>query len=289
MSYWRFFAMIITSTIVMYGLMYANSYALEHLYFSESRVYMALYMGAMMAVIMLAFMLGMYANRTVNIAIFVGSAVIFVGAIYLFRSQDTIQDRSWMRAMIPHHSIAVLTSSRANFTDPRVAKLASDIVTAQNREISEMRFLIEDITENGEAEAGFPTGENSEPASIETLAVALETPEIAGIRPAPLKAEEIQRALSDAGKCEFSRAVDADPVLVASDTGAVIKVSGSLIRLDISPDNAAGQAFSADGVNVEIRPDSDDGEGANLIFDLQTEPPLRIGFNGYWTCNSANG
>ncbi len=80
MSYWRFFGMIATSTIVMFGLMYANSYAWEHLYYSESRVYMAFYMGAAMAVIMLSFMLSMYSNKIVNIAIFAGSALLFAGA-----------------------------------------------------------------------------------------------------------------------------------------------------------------------------------------------------------------
>ena len=90
MSYWRFFAMIITSTIVMLGLMYLNTYALDHVFFSETRTYMALYMGAVMAVIMLAFMLGMYTNRSANIAIFAGSAVVFAGALFLVRSQATI-------------------------------------------------------------------------------------------------------------------------------------------------------------------------------------------------------
>jgi FtsH-binding integral membrane protein len=76
MSYWRFFGMIAASTVVMFGLMYANSYAWEHLYYSESRVYMAFYMGAAMAVIMLTFMLRMYTNKTVNMAIFAGSACL---------------------------------------------------------------------------------------------------------------------------------------------------------------------------------------------------------------------
>lgn len=145
MSYWRFFAMIITSTVVMLGLMYLNTYALDHIFFSETRTYMAIYMGAVMAVIMLAFMFGMYTNRTANFAIFVGSAVIFAGSLFLVRSQTTVDDTSWMRAMIPHHSIAILTSERANITDPRVRKLADDIIKAQRLEIDEMKALIIDL------------------------------------------------------------------------------------------------------------------------------------------------
>ena len=145
MSYWRFFAMIITSTVVMFGLMYLNTYAIDHVFFSETRSYMALYMGAVMAVIMLAFMLGMYSNRGVNIAIFAGSALVFAVSLFLVRTQSTVDDTAWMRAMIPHHSIAILTSERANISDPRVRKLADDIIEAQRLEIDEMKALIADL------------------------------------------------------------------------------------------------------------------------------------------------
>ena len=144
-KYARFFAMIATSTIVMYGLMYLNTYALDHVFFSQTRLWMAVYMGATMAVIMLAFMLGMYANRGVNIAIFAASVVVFAVALFLVRSQSTVDDVSWMKAMIPHHSIAILTSSRANITDPRVRSLADDIIEAQKLEIEEMKALIVDL------------------------------------------------------------------------------------------------------------------------------------------------
>ncbi len=143
--YPKFAAMIATSTVVMFGLMYLNTYALDHVFFSETRAYMALVMGATMAIIMLAFMLGMYAKKGLNAAIFLGSIVVFATALWLVRSQATVQDVSWMKAMIPHHSIAILTSERAKITDPRVRKLADDIIKAQRREISEMKNLIEDL------------------------------------------------------------------------------------------------------------------------------------------------
>ncbi len=145
MKYSRFGAMVATSTIVMFGLMYLNTYALDHVYFSETRAYMALVMGATMAVVMLAFMLAMYTNRRLNIAILVGSAVVFAVSLWLVRSQETVDDVSWMRAMIPHHSIAILTSERAHIKDPRVRKLADGIIEAQRREIGEMKALISDL------------------------------------------------------------------------------------------------------------------------------------------------
>lgn len=145
MSYLRFFAMIATSTLVMFGLMYLNTYALDHVFFSETRAYMAIYMGATMAVIMLAFMLGMYRNKRLNTIIFIGSVIVFAGSLWLVRSQTTIQDVSWMKAMIPHHSIAILTSERAEISDPRVRSLADDIIKAQRKEIAEMKALIADL------------------------------------------------------------------------------------------------------------------------------------------------
>lgn len=144
-KYPKFFAMIITSTIVMFGLMYLNTYQLDHIYFSETRAYMALVMGATMAVIMLVFMLGMYANRAANAAILIGSVVVFAAALWLVRSQATVDEVSWMKAMIPHHSIAILTSERAHISDPRVRKLADGIIEAQRREIGEMKALIKDL------------------------------------------------------------------------------------------------------------------------------------------------
>ncbi|WP_223428290.1 DUF305 domain-containing protein [Tateyamaria pelophila] len=145
MSYSRFLAMIVTSTVVMFGLMYLNTYALGHVQFSETRTYMALYMGAVMAVIMLLFMWGMYKNKALNYAIIGSSVGVFAVSLFLVRSQTTVQDVSWMRAMIPHHSIAILTSERAEISDPRVQKLAQDIIEAQRLEIAEMNALIADL------------------------------------------------------------------------------------------------------------------------------------------------
>ncbi|WP_372990168.1 DUF305 domain-containing protein [Sulfitobacter sp.] len=145
MSYFRFIAMIATSVVAMYILMYLNTYSYAHVYWSQTRAWMALYMGAVMALIMLGYMLAMYRNRAANSAIVVVGVVVFSGSLYLLRSQNTVDDVAWMRAMIPHHSIAILTSERANITDPRVRALADAIIATQLREIAEMETLIEDL------------------------------------------------------------------------------------------------------------------------------------------------
>lgn len=146
-KYLHFAAMIVTSTIVMFGLMYLNTYQLDHVFFSETRMYMAFIMGATMAIIMLLFMLGMYKNKGVNAGILAASVLVFGLSLWLVRSQRTVDDVAWMRAMIPHHSIAILTSERANLTDPRVRELADSIIEAQREEIAEMKALINELTQ----------------------------------------------------------------------------------------------------------------------------------------------
>jgi len=137
--------MIATSTTIMLVLMYCLVDRLDLVWFANTRLLMALYMGAMMTAVMLLFMLGMYRNKVVNGVIFSGAAVVFAGALYLARSQVLISDVAYMKAMIPHHSNAILTSSRANITDPRVRTLADSISAAQEREISQMETFIREL------------------------------------------------------------------------------------------------------------------------------------------------
>ncbi|WP_271078842.1 DUF305 domain-containing protein [Aurantiacibacter sp. MUD61] len=148
-DYKRFMAMVGTSTVIMFGLMYLNTYALSHVFWSETRFWMMFVMGAVMAVVMLHFMWGMYKNTAKNWIIIGVSVVTFALSLFLVRSQTTIDDSEYMSAMIPHHSIAIMTSERAGIEDVRVRKLANDIIRAQRKEIDEMRWLIEDIEANG--------------------------------------------------------------------------------------------------------------------------------------------
>src|SRR5690554_6421628 len=133
-KYIRFGAMIMTSTVIMYFLMYLNVFEFSHVTLSETRIYMALLMGAVMAVIMMLFMWHMYDNKKLNAIILAGAAVLFGVSLFLVRSQTTVDQVSWMKAMIPHHSIAILTSERANIEDERVRELADEIIQAQEEE-----------------------------------------------------------------------------------------------------------------------------------------------------------
>ncbi|WP_312649437.1 DUF305 domain-containing protein [Proteiniclasticum sp.] len=144
-KYVKFLVMILTSTFIMYWLMFLNVYEAGHVMFSQTRLFMALIMGSVMAVVMLLFMWKMYDDKKKNGIILGASVLIFGLSLFLVRSQTTVDQVSWMKAMIPHHSIAILTSERANLEDPRVKELAQEIIDAQKREIEEMNQLIEEL------------------------------------------------------------------------------------------------------------------------------------------------
>lgn len=153
-SYTRFFAMIGTAMVAMFLLMYTHSYQiLDHAWFSETRLFMTLIMGGSMMIIMLSFMLMMYSNQKMNAGIFIGGFLVLILGIWLVRSQVTVDGVDYMEGMIPHHSIAILTSERAGIEDLRVRELADKIIEAQRREIKEMEWLIDDIRENGIADS----------------------------------------------------------------------------------------------------------------------------------------
>lgn len=144
-NYMKFLGMIVTSAILMYGIMYLNTYEIDHVFFSEMRLYMTILSTSVMAVVMLGFMMHMLQNKKINISIVAVSTLVFVSSLVLMRNQTTIDDVDYMEGMIPHHSIAILTSKRANISDPRVRELADEIIKAQNKEIAEMKKLIEEL------------------------------------------------------------------------------------------------------------------------------------------------
>ncbi|MCA0909048.1 DUF305 domain-containing protein [Qipengyuania gaetbuli] len=184
-----FFAMIATSIVTMFVLKYSNIYEADHAFFSQTRMWMALMMGMAMIVIMLGFMWGMYKTFATKVVVMVGAIAGFFLFLFLARSQSTVGDEAWMKAMIPHHSIAVLTSRRAEISDPRVRKLADSIIEAQVKEIAEMKLLLEDIERNGEMGDGTPLPPRTADLAPELLEKARKTVE----RPAtPEIAEEIE-------------------------------------------------------------------------------------------------
>jgi hypothetical protein len=143
--YRNFLLMILTASALMFGLMYLNAYQASHVWFSQTRLFMSCIMTGAMALVMLGFMRHMYRDRRKNLAIVAGSVALMALGFALVRSQATVGDVAWMKGMIPHHSIAVLTSERARLRDPRVRALADGIIATQRREIAQMEALIGEL------------------------------------------------------------------------------------------------------------------------------------------------
>lgn len=143
--YRRFLLMILTASALMFCLTYLNAYQFSHARFSQTRLFMTFIMAGSMALVMLLFMRHMYKDKRANLAIAIGSVALAGLGLWLVRSQATVGDIAWMKAMIPHHSIAILTSERAQIADPRVRELADEIIESQRQEILEMEVLINDL------------------------------------------------------------------------------------------------------------------------------------------------
>ncbi|WP_375262665.1 DUF305 domain-containing protein [Palleronia sp.] len=284
MSYKRFGLMILTSTVVMFILMYINTYAWEHIFYSETRTYMAILMGATMAVIMLAYMLGMYSSKKLNIAIFAGSIVVFAVALWLVRSQVTVSGPSYMRAMIPHHSIAIMTSERAQIRDPRVRKLADEIIEAQRREIAEMRYLIAEVSSDDVVESIY----QDPPAAPGNVEDALSNTLISQLDLAPMAEAEADQVLDAEAVCTFNRSPETHPVFWTGQdlSDAAMKLNGVLVPLDGTGETAdGGIVFEAPGATVTVDPlgeDADWRSDAELVFEL--EQGLTVGYRGFWSC-----
>ena len=277
--------MIGTSTVLMFFLMYLHSYQLlDHAWFSETRLFMTLIMGASMTIVMLAFMLSMYKNSTANKAIFGGAALFFGLALWLVRSQATVNGPSYMRAMIPHHSIAIMTSERARIRDARVHQLAEEIASAQRREIAEMRYLIADIS------AGNVITQIHEdpPAQPGTVADALANTLTSDLDPEPISRTETDRVLAAPEHCRFQRSRETNPILW-TDQGkaASMKVNGTLIRLAATPGAENERRYATRGASVAVSPLPRDArdwrQNAELSFTL--DQGLSVGYRGFWTCD----
>ncbi|MFX0543809.1 DUF305 domain-containing protein [Roseovarius sp. S4756] len=251
---------------------------------------MAILMGGVMAIIMLSFMLAMYSSKAINAAIFIGATVAVAGSLWLVRSQTTVGDTSYMRAMIPHHSIAIMTSGRANIEDTRVRKLADGIIFAQDKEIAEMRYLINDIEASG-----VTTDESGDsPTQIVSLEEALSTAKVARVDAEFLKDEEIKQLFPDGAACTFNYTTKSPASLAIGNVDgarvALVKLSGDLVRLDA---DAEGQTFMTDGATMQLN--AADGSSslenvaetpvdATLLLEL--DAGLSAGYRGFYSCKS---
>lgn len=142
-NYKKFGLMLLISFCIMYAVMFLNVDSADHIYLSLTRLYMSLLMVSPMALLMLTLMKMMYKDKKLNRIIIVSSISIFVLVLILLRTQTPIGDKQFMKAMIPHHSSAILTSKHANIVDPEVKVLSEKIIKSQEEEIDQMKAILE--------------------------------------------------------------------------------------------------------------------------------------------------
>jgi uncharacterized protein (DUF305 family) len=142
-SYKKFWITLAISFFIMYSVMFLNMDDSSHYHTSLTRIYMALLMVAPMAVVMMLMMGKMYPNRKTNLGIMVAGTLVFIISLVALRTQTPISDVQYMKAMIPHHSSAIMVSKRANLKDPEVKKLSEQIIKSQEEEITQMQNIIE--------------------------------------------------------------------------------------------------------------------------------------------------
>jgi len=141
--YRKFFGVLAISFVIMYFIMFINMDSIFHYHTSLTRVYMALLMVLPMACLMMVSMGKMYYDKRVNIAIIIMSILLFIVVLFALRTQTPVGDIQYMKAMIPHHSSAVMTSKHADIKDPEVRALADSIIASQEREIHQMEAIIQ--------------------------------------------------------------------------------------------------------------------------------------------------
>ncbi|WP_375176040.1 DUF305 domain-containing protein [Pseudooceanicola sp.] len=282
MPYVRFALMIATSTLVMFVLMYLNTFALEHVFYSETRVYMAILMGATMAVVMMLWMWGMYPNKGINVAILVGAALVFAGSLWLVRSQATVSGPSYMRAMIPHHSIAIMTSERATIRDARVNRLAEEIANAQRKEIAEMRYLVSEVAAGRVVDEVYQDPQPQPGTMTEAMTTTLRS----ALDPQSMPEREAALAIDTAGGCRFKRAGSSDPILwTASDGLAAVKINGVIVPMQPGEGNDdLSSEWNAEGLSVAVTLDAD-ATRANAALRFAMEEGPSSGYLGHWSCD----
>ncbi len=143
MSYKLFFVMMAISFFIMYLVMFLNMDKLDHYHTSATRIYMALLMVASMGVVMMLMMGKMYSNKKLNTGIILTSIVVFIIVLIGLRTQTPISDVQYMKAMIPHHSSAIMVSKHANIKDPEVKQLSKQIIKSQEEEIAQMEAILD--------------------------------------------------------------------------------------------------------------------------------------------------
>jgi hypothetical protein len=219
----------------------------------------------------------------------VGAALAFALTTWLVRSQVTVSGTDYMEAMIPHHSIAILTSERAGIQDPRVRKLADEIIEAQRKEIAAMKYLIRALTREGVQPARKPEPPPEEMPASE----AVRTADLAKTDLEPITDAGLRRMLGSGQVCRFAYAPDGPPIAAATAPGAgasrgVIKLHGRLVPMNVRYQTLVGDGFELSSEDLRVTAAAYEGtaesEAREADARLQIGNDLEVGYGGFYEC-----
>jgi uncharacterized protein (DUF305 family) len=142
-SYKRLGIELALDFVIMYAVMYTMLATLDHFHLNLNTTYMTLMMLAPMALLMLFTMRSMFPARKLNTAISAGAGLVLLASYVGMRTQAGVGDADFLRAMIPHHSGAILMCEEAALDDPRITELCSKIVATQEAEIAQMEEILD--------------------------------------------------------------------------------------------------------------------------------------------------
>lgn len=137
--------MIVLSFISMYILMYSMVDIFANVIPNVNQFYMAALMTMPMLIIEIIVMGSMYLNRKWNIALLITGGLAAILFFSCIRQQTAVDDKQFLKSMIPHHAAAILMAQKASLQDPEVSQLAQDIIKAQQAEITQMKAKLKEM------------------------------------------------------------------------------------------------------------------------------------------------
>nr|WP_294921705.1 DUF305 domain-containing protein [uncultured Flavobacterium sp.] len=137
--------MIVLSFISMYVLMYSMVDIFANVIPNINQFYMAALMTMPMLIIEIIVMGSMYMNKKWNLVLLTTGSLAAILFFSCIRQQATVDDKQFLKSMIPHHAAAILMAQKASLQDPEVSQLAQDIIKAQQNEIAQMKAKLKEM------------------------------------------------------------------------------------------------------------------------------------------------
>ena len=138
-----FWMMVVASFIIQFFIMsLIMSNSVSNITFSVGKFYISVIMALLMGLIEV--IMHDYHMHLFSLPYYLSLAIALSLFLYLYKTQQYILDEDYLKEMIEHHSMALLTSEEIlqKTKSERVRKLAENIVSTQEAEIKYMKQML---------------------------------------------------------------------------------------------------------------------------------------------------